>query len=119
MGTGKTLKGMFSETIQITKLTCSSIDGYPSPGYATSSISYSGKVERYTELIRDENGKTIKGSFKVFLFLSSTGLASTTIPRIGDKLELPSNYNPALPTIQQIHQQHDERGRLHHLVLYC
>ncbi len=115
MGISKELKPLFSDTASITKRVSSHSDGYPTPGFASSGISYSAHIERGESFVRTETGQINVARRKVFLY-SSTGWATTSIPRVFDKLTLPESHPPRNPQMLSVSIVSDERG-LHHLLI--
>ncbi len=111
------LRDLFDTTVKITRQTCSHTNGYPTPGYASSGVTYQAKVERSADLVRTEHGHEVVSRRKVFLY-SSTGWSSTTIPRTIDKLTLPATHPPREPQIMMIQPVSDENG-VNHVVIWC
>lgn len=115
MGIDKALKALFTETVTITKMTCSHSAGYPTPGFASSGITYSAHIERGESFVRTETGQVNVARRKVFLF-SSTGWATTAIPRVRDKLTLPATHPPTNPQMLSVAPVSDDKG-LHHILI--
>ncbi len=116
MGSSKVLKPLFDTTAKITKSTSSHTDGYPSPGFASSGITYSAHIEKGESFVRTETGQVNVGRRKVFLY-SSTGWATTSIPRVRDKLTLQATHPPINPQMLSVAPVSDEKGINHILIL--
>jgi hypothetical protein len=112
------LKPLFNRTVTITKQTSAVTDGYPTPGYASSGISYSAKIERGEAFVRTEQGQVQVSRRKVFLY-SSSGWSTSTIPRVKDKLTLPVTHPPINPIMLSVAPVDDDSDTIHHILILC
>jgi len=112
------LKPLFNRTVTITKQTSAHSDGYATPGYASSGKAYSAKIERGEAFVRTEQGQIQVSRRKVFLY-SSTGWATSTIPRVKDKLTLPATHPPINPVMLGIRPVDDDSTKIHHILILC
>lgn len=80
--------------------------------FSTASITVKARIEHDTRLVRDQQGREVVSTARIFMKPTST-TGSTCIVTIKDKITLPSGYAPQIPPIIQVRRQNDEDG-LHH-----
>lgn len=117
MAISPVLRSLFDQNVTIRRQTSKHTDGYPKPGYQSTSASktYPAKIELGEIFIRTEHGHETVGGYKVFLFSSSLW-TSSNVPRVVDKIVLPDTHQPTEPTIISIAPVSDENG-INHLLL--
>ena len=115
-GTPKALRPQYSTTVTILKQTSShDAKGYPLVGHASSGITYRAHIEQGEAFVRTETGQIVVGHRKVFLY-SSTGWATSSIPRVVDKIILPPTHPPTSPQMLSVAPVSDENG-IHHILI--
>lgn len=94
----------------ITLETYTGIDGYGSPGFA-SSVSISGLVVQQVKKITDAQGQEKVSMTQVYM-------ATTTAIGIRDRITLPTAFTPSAPRILRVERQSDKDG-IHHCIIFC
>lgn len=104
------LKRFFNYTVQISKRTNVSTDGYNIPTYG-SPVNVPAKMELSSEIFRSDDGNEITSPRKIFLFTQD-------VPSVHDRITLPAPFTPTNPKILQVRVVTDiSPSKIHHVVL--